>query len=156
MGVFKFIQELKAHASHKRLFKAVMIENAEVLPKASPLIKSIETVQGDGGVGSIKKTNFSDGKCMKNRIDHLDPVNCVGKLTLVEGDVLGDKIESISYELKFEDSKDGGCVIKIIAEYHTKGDVVLKEEDVKESKEQSAGLYKAYAEYLNANPHVCA
>ncbi|CAI9776042.1 unnamed protein product [Fraxinus pennsylvanica] len=159
MGIFKFFHEIKANASHKRMFKAVMIDNADVLPKASPFIKSIETVQGDGGVGSIMQTNFSDGaqhKYMKNRIDHLDPENCVGKLTLVEGDVLGDKIESISYEVKFEDSKDAGCVVKITTEYHTKGDVVLKEEDINASKEQSFGLYKAYADYLNANPHVCA
>ncbi|CAA3017036.1 pathogenesis-related STH-2-like [Olea europaea subsp. europaea] len=155
MGISKFFHEIKAKANHKRMFKAVMIENADVLPKASPHIKKIETVQGDGGVGSIKKTTFSDGKYMKNKIDHLDPANGVAKLTLFEGDVLGDKIESISYEVKFEDSKDGECVVKITTEYHTKGDVVLKEEDIKASKEQSFEFYKAYADYLNANPHVC-
>ncbi|CAA2980525.1 major allergen Pru ar 1-like [Olea europaea var. sylvestris] len=159
MGIFKFFYEIKANASHKRMFKAVMIDNADVLPKASPFIKSIETVQGDGGVGSIKQTNYGDEskyKYMKYRIDHLDHENCASKLTLFEGDVLGDNIESISYDVKFEDSKDGGCVVKFTSEYNTKGDFVLKEVDVNVGKEQSFVLYKAYADYLNANPHVCA
>ncbi|KAL2469596.1 major allergen Pru ar 1-like [Abeliophyllum distichum] len=90
------------------------------------------------------------------KVDFLDPENYVSKFTLVEGDALGDQIESIVYEVKFEDSKDGGCVVKIATEYHTKGDVVLKEEDINAGKDQAMGIYKACADYLIANPHVCA
>ncbi|CAI9776047.1 unnamed protein product [Fraxinus pennsylvanica] len=158
MGVSKFFHELKTNASPKRMFKALITDNHDVLPKVSPSIKSIETVEGDGGVGSVKLTNFSDGshfKYMKNRLDFLDTENYVSKFTLVEGDALGDQLEKICYEMKFEDSKDGGCIIKITSEYHTKGDVVLKEEDVEAGKEHAMGLYKSCADYLIANPHVC-
>lgn len=91
-----------------------------------------------------------------HKINVIDPVNYVTNYTLVEGDVLGDKIESIVYEVKFEHSEDGGCVVKQISEYHTKGDFEIKEEDVKARKEQSQGLFMACEEYLSANPHVCA
>ncbi|KAL2463504.1 Major allergen Pru ar 1 [Forsythia ovata] len=156
MGVFSFVHELKTHVSPKRLFKALITDPHEVLPKVSPTIKSVETVQGDGGVGSIKKTNFSDDsplKTLKNRVDFIDTVNYVSKFTLIEGDALDDKVEKICYELKFEDSKDGGCVLKIKSDYHTKGDVVLKEEDIKAGQDHALGLYKACAEYLVAHPH---
>ncbi|KAL2469621.1 major allergen Pru ar 1-like [Abeliophyllum distichum] len=159
MGVFSFVHELKTNVSPKRMFKALITHNHEVLPKVSPTIKSIETVQGDGGVGSIQKTIFSDDspfKTLKNRVDFLDAENYVSKFTLIEGDALGDQLEKICYEMKFEDSKDGGCVIKITSDYHTKGDVVLKEEDINAGKEHAMGLYKACADYLIANPHVCA
>ncbi|KAL2463206.1 Pathogenesis-related protein Bet v I domain-containing protein [Forsythia ovata] len=143
MGVFKFFHELKTNASPKRMFKALITDNHDVLPKVTPSIKSIETIQGDGA-------HF---KYLKNRVDFLDPENYVSKFTLVEGDALGDQIESIVYEVKFEDSKDGGCVVKIASEYHTKGDVVLKEEDINAGKDQAMGIYKACADYLIANPH---
>jgi hypothetical protein len=39
---------------------------------------------------------------MKNRIDALDVENLVCKYTLIEGDVLADKIKSISYEVSFQ------------------------------------------------------
>ncbi|KAL2463207.1 Pathogenesis-related protein STH-21 [Forsythia ovata] len=154
MGVFSFFDELKTNVSPKRMFKALITDNHDVLPKVSPSIKSVETI-GDGGVGSIKLTKFSDGY-MKNRVDFIDAENYVSKFTLIEGDALGDKIEKIFYEMKFEDSKDGGCVIKIKSDYHTKGDVVLKEEDINAGKDHAMGLYKDCADYLIANPHVCA
>ncbi|KAL2463208.1 Major allergen Pru ar 1 [Forsythia ovata] len=156
MGVFSFFHELKTNVSPKRLFKALITDPHDVLPKVSPSVKSVETVQGDGGVGSIMKTNFSDGKSMKNRVDLLDTENYVSKLTLVEGNAIDGKVEKVCYEMKFEDSKDGGCVIKITSDYHTKGDAVLTEEDVKAGQDYSIGVYKACADYLVANPHVCA
>ena len=55
--------------------------------------------------------------------------------TLIEGDVLGDKLESISYEVKFE-SAGGGRVCKITSHYQRKGDFNVKEEDIKEAKDK--------------------
>ncbi|KAL2463216.1 Pathogenesis-related protein STH-2 [Forsythia ovata] len=159
MGVFSFVHELKTNVSPKRLFKALITEPHDVLPKVSPSIKSVVTVQGDGGVGSINQTNFADGspaKPMKNRVEFLDTQNYVSKITLIEGDAIDDKVEKVCYEMKFEDSKDGGCVLKINSDYHTKGDAVLKEEDIKAGTDYAIGIYKACADYLVANPHVCA
>ncbi|KAH6768418.1 hypothetical protein C2S51_013754 [Perilla frutescens var. frutescens] len=160
MGVKTYFQELKAKVTSSRLFKALVSESGNVIPKVSPSIKSIDLVHGDGYVpGSIIQTNFPEGahfKYVKHRVDEIDHEKHTIKYTLVEGDVLGDKLEKICYDLKIEDSEDGGCVVKVTSEYHTKGDFELSDEDLKEGKEHGLGMYKACEEYLIANPHVCA
>ncbi|KAL0366846.1 UNVERIFIED_CONTAM: Major allergen Pru ar 1 [Sesamum radiatum] len=116
-----------------------------------PLLKSIETVGGGDsvGVGCIRQTNFPDG------IHAIDTENYACQHTLIERDALEDKLEEICYEIKFEASEDGGCVLKLTSEYHTKGDVELNDDEIKAGKKQAMGLYKAREEYLAANPDVC-
>ncbi|XP_050258777.1 major strawberry allergen Fra a 1-3-like [Quercus robur] len=122
-----------------------LILDIHLVPKIMPqFIKSIEFVEGDGGVCSIKKTTLAEGtsfKYLKHRIDALDADNCMCNYTLIEGDVLGDKLESISYEFKFE-SAGGGSVCKITSHYQTKGDYNVKEEDIKEAKDKHMEVYK--------------
>ncbi|KAI3459564.1 hypothetical protein Pfo_016227 [Paulownia fortunei] len=159
MGVKSFFQELKTKVSPSRLFKALITDSPDIVPKFMPQsVKSIETVGGGVVVpGCITQTNFHDGvKHMKHRIDAIDTKNYVCKYTLIEGELLGDKFEKICYEIKFEASGDGGCVIKLTSEYHTKGDVELNDEEIKAGKEQALGLFKGCEEYLSANPGVCA
>ncbi|CAA3031159.1 pathogenesis-related STH-2-like [Olea europaea subsp. europaea] len=67
MGISNYFHELKTNVSHKRLFKALITDNHDVLPKVSPSIKSIETIEGDGGAGSVKKTNFSESEDLLER-----------------------------------------------------------------------------------------
>ncbi|KAI6692969.1 hypothetical protein NL676_020679 [Syzygium grande] len=142
------------------MFKALILDSHNLIPKIAPQgIKSIEFIEGDGGAGSIKVTNFAEGghlKFLKHRIDALDTENLVCKYTLIEGDVIFEKIELVVYEVKFSASNDGGCVCKMTSEYHTKGDVELKEEDIKQGKEKAMGLYKVVEEYLSANPDAYA
>ncbi|GMY16986.1 major strawberry allergen Fra a 1.04-like [Fagus crenata] len=159
MGVTTFTQEFTTPVAPARMFKALILDSHNLIPKLMPQsIKSIEFIEGDGGVGSIKKTTFAEGshfQYLKHKIDALEAENCVCKYTLIEGDVLGDKLESIFYEVKFE-SAGGGSVCKMISHYHTKGDFELKEEDIKEGKDKAMGLYKVVEEYLLANPNVYA
>ncbi|KAJ4712911.1 major allergen Pru ar 1-like [Melia azedarach] len=118
-------------------------------------MESIEIIQGDGGNGSIRKINFSEGsqvKCIKNRIDELDPVNYSYKYTLIEGDELMDKVEKITYEVKFEATPEGGSKNKMTSTYFTKGDKVLTDEEIKSGKEKSSGMYKVVEAYLLQNP----
>lgn len=97
----------------------------------------------------------SQFKYLKHKIDALDTQNYLCKYTLIEGGVLGDKLESISYEVKFEATGEGS-VCKMTSHYHTKGDIELKEEDIKEGKDKAFGLYKTVEECLLANPDVYA
>ncbi|ONI01670.1 hypothetical protein PRUPE_6G152200 [Prunus persica] len=87
-----------------RLFKALVLESDAFIPKIAPQsVKSAEIVEGDGGVGTIKKISFDEGShysYVKHRIDGLDEDNFVYSYTLVEGDALSDKVEKISYEIK--------------------------------------------------------
>ncbi|KAK4388090.1 Major allergen Pru ar 1 [Sesamum angolense] len=114
--------------------------------------KSIERVGGGDsvGIGCIRHTNFPNGLMPST----LRTMCC--KYTLIKGDVLWDKLEKICYEIKFEASEDGGCVVKLTSEYHTQGDVELNDDEIKAGKEQAMGLYKACEVYLTANTdHVC-
>ncbi|XP_075640822.1 major strawberry allergen Fra a 1.04-like [Castanea sativa] len=157
MGVTTYNQEFTTAVAPARMFKAFILDSHNLMPKLMPQsIKSVEFIEGDGGVGSIKKTTFHEGshfKYLKHKIDALDAENCSCKYSLIEGDVLGDKLESISYEVKFV-STDGGSVCKMISHYHTKGDFELKEEDIKEGKDKAMGMYNIVEEYLSANPNV--
>ncbi|KAF8394615.1 hypothetical protein HHK36_020829 [Tetracentron sinense] len=160
MGVTSYTQEFTTPVAPARMFKALILDSHNLIPKLMPQgIKSIEFVEGDGGVGSIKQTNFPEGghfKYLKHKTDALDVENLVCKYTLIEGDVLMDKLDSIAYEVKFEASGHGGCVCKMTSEYHTKAGVEIKEEDIKEGKDKAMGMYKVVEAYLVANPDVYA
>jgi len=159
MGVTVYTQESTAKVAPGRMFKGLILDSHNLIPKLTPhSIKSVEIIEGDGGVGTIKQTNFPDGapfKYVKHRTDTLDLENFSSKYTLFEGDVLGDKLESVTYDAKIE-AIDGGCVCKLTSYYHTKGDIVLTEEEIKPGKERANEMFKKVEEYLLANPHVYA
>ena len=95
-------------------------------------------------------------KYVKHRLDELDKDNFVCKYTMIEGDALGDKLESIAYEVKFEAASDGGCICKMISKYNTIGDFEIKEEEIKAGKDSAIGIYKVVEAYLLENPQVYA
>lgn len=92
---------------------------------------------------------------MKSRVDEIDFNNLYLKFTNFEGDVLPDDLECAVYENKFEPSGTG-CNYKLIAHYHTKGDYLMKEEDIAIAKESIEKMFKSMEEYLIANPQLCA
>lgn len=90
---------------------------------------------------------------MKQRVDELDKNNFVYKYSIIEGDVLTGVLDSISYVVMVEASSDGGCVCKNTSTYYTKGDVQIKEEDIKVGKERALVMFKAIEAYVQANPN---
>jgi hypothetical protein len=63
MGVTTYTDEFTSQIPPARLFKALIIDSHNLIPKVLPeIVKSIEFIQGDGGVGSIKQINFVEGK----------------------------------------------------------------------------------------------
>ncbi|KAM7495788.1 hypothetical protein LguiA_020202 [Lonicera macranthoides] len=160
MGITTTTQEITCAVSPSRMFKALVLDSHNLLPKLVPQsIKSIDVVHGDGvGAGTIKQTNFHEGshfKYMKHRVDSIDTDNFECKYTLIEGDVLGDVLESITYEVKIETS-GSGSVCKTTSHYRSKAGVELKEEAIKEGKEKASGMSKVVEAYLVANPDVYA
>ena len=69
--------------------------------------------------------------------------------------MLGDKLETIKYEVKFEASGEGS-VCKSSSHHHTKGDIELKDEDIQAGKDKALAAYKVVKDHLAANPSVCA
>ncbi|KAL2463503.1 Major allergen Pru ar 1 [Forsythia ovata] len=76
----------------------------------------------------------------------------IKKYELLHGD---GGVGSIAQTTFHDDSVNGECIIKIIIDYHTKGDAELKEEEIKAIKDQALGFYTVIEEYLLAHPDVC-
>ncbi|KAJ8538392.1 hypothetical protein K7X08_014932 [Anisodus acutangulus] len=125
MGVTFFTDEHTSAVSPSRIFKASIVDSHNLIPKLLPqATKSVEFVQGDGGVGSVKQINLAEGSSFKSiqyRIDELNEKTVTYKYTLIEGEALIDKLEEITYEVKFEQSADGGSISKVTSEYYTEG-----------------------------------
>ncbi|KAI5349342.1 hypothetical protein L3X38_002229 [Prunus dulcis] len=133
MGVFTYETEFTSVIPPARLFKAFILDADNLIPKIAPsAVKGAEIVEGDGGVGTIKKITFGEGSQY--------------------GDALSNVIEKIAYETKLVASPNGGSIIKTTSHYHAKGDVVIKEEQVKAGKAKASGLFKLVEDYLTANP----
>ncbi|KAH7511429.1 hypothetical protein ACOSP7_007238 [Xanthoceras sorbifolium] len=160
MGVTSFTQDFTCPIAPSRMFKALIVDSKNLIPKLLPeFIKSVHTIQGDGGAGSIEQVNFTEAcsyKYAKHRIDELDEENLVCKYTMIEGDALGDKLESIAYEVRFEAASDGGCICKMTSTYQIIGEFEIKDEEIKASKERVLGIYKLVDNYLLNNPQVYA
>ncbi|CAL0325407.1 unnamed protein product [Lupinus luteus] len=160
MGVSTFTHEYSSPIAPSRIFKALIIDSRNLLPKLLPqFIKEIILIQGDGEAGSIEQINFNEAspfKYLKQKIEVLDKDNLVCKYTLIEGDPLGDKFESITYDVKFEATGDGGCLCKMRSIYNTIGDFDVKEEEVEEGRESNIAIYRVVESYLLENPHLYA
>ncbi|RVW39995.1 Pathogenesis-related protein STH-2 [Vitis vinifera] len=151
MGVTSFTQEFTCPIAPSRIFKALILDSNNLIPKLLPqTIRSIDVVQGDGGAGTIEQVNFTEAP--NRRIGQRD---FVCKYRMIEGDVLGEELESIAHEVKFE-ATDGGSICKMASEYHTKGKFEIKEEEIKAGKARAMGIYKVVEAYLLENPHVYA
>ncbi|KAL2900319.1 Pathogenesis-related protein STH-21 [Bienertia sinuspersici] len=159
MGVHTFtILEEASPIAPARLFKAMCLDNHNLIPKVVPhLVKSIDFVEGDSTVvGCVKQFNLAEGSpytYVKGKLNEIDVDNHYVKYTNFEGDLLGDLLECVVYENKFEAS-GSGSQCKVVAHYHTKGDTVVTEEQVNTGFQGM--LLKAVGDYLSNNPDVYA
>ncbi|MBA0841326.1 hypothetical protein Goarm_003822 [Gossypium armourianum] len=158
MGVFTYDYESTSPVAPVRLFKAFTIEAAKVWPTAAPnAVKSVE-VEANPSSGSIVKINFFEGlpfQYMKHQIGGHDENNFSYSYSLIEGGPLGDKLEKISYENKFEAAASGGSICKSSMKFYTVGDNVITEDEIKALIKGSEGVYKPVEAYLLANPEAC-
>ncbi|KAH6769629.1 hypothetical protein C2S52_014432 [Perilla frutescens var. hirtella] len=162
MGVITFDQEINCSFPPSKLFKSFVLDADNLIPKImSHFVKSIETVEGDGGVGSIKLVTFTadaagnQQKSAKHKIEEVDEENHVYKYSVIEGGILGEDLESVTYVYKFEAGPTGGCTIKIVKIYHPKGEEHhnIVQEIIERSKEVTKEFINAIETHLHANPH---
>ncbi|KAF3456293.1 hypothetical protein FNV43_RR00943 [Rhamnella rubrinervis] len=156
MGVSTFETEVTSVVAPARLFKALILDADNLIPKVVPqAFKSAEIISGNGGPGTIKKIHFAEGspyKYVVHKIDTVDTENHTFSHTVIEGDLLGDKLEKIAHETKIVAGSDGGSILKNTSKYFTKGDHGVDEQFVNEGKEKGIALLKAIEAYLVANP----
>ncbi|KAL0414202.1 UNVERIFIED_CONTAM: Major allergen Pru ar 1 [Sesamum radiatum] len=156
MGAITYDIEIPSPIPATKVFKALVLDADTLIPKIVPqAIKSVEILEGDGGVGTVKLIHFGEGsqyKSVKHRVDAIDKENLTHSYTIIEGDALAGVLESITYHVKIVPTEDGGCICKNRSIYHTNGDVEIKEENIKEGKEKAVQMFKAIEAYLQANP----
>ncbi|XP_058212561.1 major allergen Pru av 1-like [Rhododendron vialii] len=155
MAPITYDMEVTSSIPPAKMFKAFVLDGDTLIPKVLPqAIKSVETLQGDGGAGTIKLTTFGEGskhKCVKHKIDALDKENFTYSYSIIEGDAL-DGFESISYHTKIVPSPDGGSICKNRSIYCPKGDNKVTEEEIKSGKEKASSIFKAVEAYILAHP----
>lgn len=62
MGVYTDIVEYSSAVSPPRLFKALVTDSHNLIPTLLPqAVKSVQTIHGDGGPGSIRQITFLQG-----------------------------------------------------------------------------------------------
>jgi hypothetical protein len=62
MGVASYTQEFTCPISPARMFKALILDSNNLIPKLLPqIVKSVDLIHGDGGAGSIEQVNFTEG-----------------------------------------------------------------------------------------------
>ncbi|KAL0292256.1 UNVERIFIED_CONTAM: Major allergen Pru ar 1 [Sesamum calycinum] len=113
MGAITYDIEIPSSIPAAKMFKAVVLDADTLIPKIMPrAIKSIEILEGDGGVGTVKIIHFGEGsqyKSAKHRVDAIDTENLTHSYTIVEGDALAaflnpSLIMSRLCRLKMEDA----------------------------------------------------
>lgn len=63
MVAVTFTEEFTSNIPASRLFKALILDADNLIPKIAPqAVKNVELIKGDGGPGSIKQMNFGEGK----------------------------------------------------------------------------------------------
>ncbi|XP_022879723.1 major allergen Pru ar 1-like [Olea europaea var. sylvestris] len=156
MGVVACDVEITSSVPAARMFEAIVLDSDNLIPKIMPrAIESVEILEGDGGVGTIKLVNFGEDsqfKSVKYHVDALDTENFTQSYSILEGEVLMGIFESITYHIEILANADGGCICKSRSIYNTKGDVQITEEKIKEGKEKTMAMFKAIEAYLQANP----
>lgn len=78
------------------------------------------------------------------------------RYSVIEGGLIGKKVKSTSFELKFEARTDGGSIRKLNGEYDTIEDSLPAEAETKEMMGSMVSMFKAIEGYLVANPGAYA
>ncbi|KEH32321.1 Nodulin-13 [Medicago truncatula] len=156
MGVITSESEYVSSLSAEKLYRGIVEDGNIIYPKALPrFIEKAETLEGDGGPGTIKKLTFvGDFGSTKQHIDMVDRENCAYTYSVYEGIALSDQpLEKIVFEFKLVPTPEEGCIVKSTTKYYTKGDDIELSKDYLEAGiERFEGFTKAVESFLLANP----
>ncbi|EEF43031.1 Major allergen Pru ar, putative [Ricinus communis] len=169
MGVISYEMVVTSSIPPSKLYKALVLDADILIPNILPqAIQKVQIIQGNGGPGTIKTVTFGQGitisfyqtycsrfKHAKHKIEAIDKDNLTFSHSVIEGDMLTNGLEKITYDVKFEQSSDGGCICKENSKYYTIGDFELNMEQLQAGKEKVLGMFKAVEAYILANPDTC-
>ncbi|KAK9136780.1 hypothetical protein Sjap_007374 [Stephania japonica] len=151
-----FNAEFESPVSASRMFKAGIVDAHNLAPKLIPEVVTGTTIlEGDGGVGSVKRTDFTElipFSYVTDRVVEQDEEKFVYKYKMLEGGLLGKMYSDANYEVRFEPTSSGGCVCKMTGQYEAFNETDFKEEEINVGKMGLTGMYKAVEAHLLANP----
>ncbi|MFS7924487.1 putative Bet v I/Major latex protein [Helianthus anomalus] len=129
-----------------------------ITPKVNPQVfKSIEIIEGDGGVGTIRLLTFGDGLPFTNtkyRQDGIDASNFTFDNTFFEGDNLMGIIDTINYHIKIIPNAEGGSIFTQKVVYNCKGEEKPSTETLNFIKDMYEKTYKAMEAYAAEHPET--
>ncbi|KAG9441722.1 hypothetical protein H6P81_004041 [Aristolochia fimbriata] len=146
---------VSAH-SPASLWKA-SADTHNLVPKLLPQqVSHVELLEGKGGsVGAVLKFNFGQDlkhlNYVKNRVEAVDEANRVIKLRVLEGKDMGTVLKSCVYELKMDETSEGGTKTTVKMDYDTVGDTPLPKELAESMLDGVLGQTKAIDAHLHAN-----
>ncbi|KAM7257295.1 hypothetical protein ACFE04_013036 [Oxalis oulophora] len=152
MGVFVFEDEITTTVSPTRVFNSFVNNHVIFIKVAAEHVKSVETIEGDGGVGTIRKITFHEGGHVKIKVELIDSVNLKYDDSVIEGDAVVGSIQKILNENTITATADGGSVVKAKCTFFTSDDAEVPAEILAIGKEKRTGMFKATEAYLLANP----
>nr|GEY57036.1 root allergen protein-like [Tanacetum cinerariifolium] len=153
----------------EKVFK-VFSDFHNIAPKVYPEVyKCIDTIEGDGGVGTIRLLTFGEVYnvsklwlymccvCVpftsgKFKVDTIDASNFDYSITFYEGDNLMGILDSINQHVKVTPSDNGGSLFKLKIVYNCKGDEKPSADTLKFEKEVYEKTFKAIDAYVVAHP----
>ncbi|OWM88118.1 major strawberry allergen Fra a 1.06-like [Punica granatum] len=152
-------QEFVIPISRERAFKGMAVDVHNLVVKAAPhIMKSVKTIHGDGGPGTIRECTYTkESGCSAIvgtlRVDILDAKNFVYRHTITDGDAYR-MMYSVIVEMRYEALGHDKCICKMSTEHHPKEGITYKEEDIEKGNRTMMALYKAMQDYLVANPNA--
>nr|1TW0_A Chain A, pathogenesis-related class 10 protein SPE-16 [Pachyrhizus erosus]1TW0_B Chain B, pathogenesis-related class 10 protein SPE-16 [Pachyrhizus erosus]1TXC_A Chain A, pathogenesis-related class 10 protein SPE-16 [Pachyrhizus erosus]1TXC_B Chain B, pathogenesis-related class 10 protein SPE-16 [Pachyrhizus erosus] len=154
-GVFVFRDETSSSVAPAKLYKALTKDSDTIAQKIDGPIQSIELVEGNGGVGTIKKITANEGdktSFVLQKVDAIDEANLGYDYSIVGGTGLPESLEKLSFETKVVAGSGGGSISKVTLKFHTKGDAPLSDAVRDDALAKGAGFFKAIEGYVLANP----
>ncbi|KAJ8633819.1 hypothetical protein MRB53_027155 [Persea americana] len=97
---------------------------------------------------------IKDFSYWKDCIDTINEENRVFKYSAIEGGLMGKKVKSTSFELKFEAGANGGSLCKLNSEYESIEESLPTEAETKEMMGSMLAMFRAIEGYPVANPDV--
>ncbi|KAG9459527.1 hypothetical protein H6P81_004035 [Aristolochia fimbriata] len=133
----------------------------KLVPKLIPhQVSHIDVLEGNGGVGTVLQFNFGQDlkhlSHVKNRIEAIDDENHVMKFRVLEGKDIGTLLKSCVFEVKMEETRQGGTKTTVKMDYDTVGDTPLSKEHAESMVDGVLGQTMAIEAHLHANPTAYA
>ncbi|KAL1320847.1 hypothetical protein HN51_065556 [Arachis hypogaea] len=158
MGIFTHEFATPSSVAPARLYKAMALDFHNLFPKIVDSIQCVETIEGNGAAGTIKKITLVEGgksRYVLHKVEEVDEAKWVYNYSIIGGVGLPETWEKISFEtIVMEGPKEeGGSIRKVNIKYFTKGDAEVCDEVLKSNQSRAEGLLKFIEAYLLANPH---